>query len=113
MAAPKSKGDAGEYEFCRAAYDELRDAEKLYDVKFVLSIEPTGQRGVWALSVVAVPDEREDGLAYISRWAGSWPNSTAVSYGAFLYQACHRCCRMVEAWAKDVAREQDTNGGMG
>jgi hypothetical protein len=93
-----SKGDQGEYEFTRAAYDELRDAEKACGVSFVLSLEPTGQRGVWALSVVAVSNEGGDGLAYIAKWEGSWPNSIAVSYGAFLYQACHRCVRMVEAW---------------
>lgn len=94
----RSKGDNGEYEFTRAAYDELRDAEKAMEVKFVLSLEPTGQRGVWALSVVAVSDTGDDGLAYIVKWQGSWPNSMAVSYGAFLYQACHRAVRMVEAW---------------
>lgn len=93
-----SKTDQGEYEFTRAAYDELRDAEQAMEVKFVLSLEPTGQRGVWALSVVAVADDGSDGLAYIAKWQGSWPNSVAVSYGAFLYAACHRCVRMVEAW---------------
>jgi hypothetical protein len=93
-----TKTDAGEYEFTRAAYDELRDAEASMEVKFVLSLEPTGQRGVWALSVVAVADDGSDGLAYIAKWQGSWPNSMAVSYGAFLYAACHRCVRMVEAW---------------
>jgi hypothetical protein len=94
----RKNADNGEYEFTRAAYDELRDAEKLYEVQFVLSLEPTGQRGVWALSVVAVSNDGSDGLAYIAKWSGTWPNSMAVSYGAFLYQACHRCCRMVEAW---------------
>ena len=101
-----NKGDGGEYEFTRAAYDELRDAEKLYDVTFVLSLEPTGQRGVWALAVVALDAEGVDGLAYVARWAGSWPNSMAISYGAFLYQACHRCCRMVEAWHKSKREEE-------
>jgi len=94
----RSKGDQGEYEFTRAAYDELRDAEKAMEVSFVLSLEPTAQRGVWALSVVAVSNEGDDGLAYIAKWQGSWPNSMVVSYGAFLYQACHRAVRMVEAW---------------
>jgi hypothetical protein len=109
----KGKGDAGEYEFTRAAYDELRDAEKMYEVQFVLSLEPTGQRGVWALSVVAVSNDGSDGLAYIAKWAGTWPNSMVVSYGAFLYQACHRCCRMVEAWHKskqDEARPEEAGG---
>lgn len=93
-----SKGDNGEYEFTKAAYDELADAEKRYEVRFVLSLEPAGQRGVWALSVVAVANDERDGLAYIARWQGSWPNAVSVSYGAFLYQSCHRCVRMVEAW---------------
>lgn len=101
----KGKGDGGEYEFTRAAYDELRDAESRYEVKFVLSLEPTGQRGVWALSVVAVADDGADGLAYIAKWQGSWPNSMVVSYGAFLYAACHRCVRMVEAWHDSKALE--------
>lgn len=105
------KGDTGEYEFTRAAYDELRDAEKLYAVKFVLSLEPTGQRGVWALAVVACSDDERDGLAYVARWQGSWPNAISVSYGAFLYAACHRCVRMVEAWhntKQEEARHEKT-----
>lgn len=105
----KTKGDAGEYEFTRAAYDELRGAEIAMGVKFVLSLEPTGQRGVWALSVVAVSDEGNDGLAYIAKWSGSWPNSMVVSYGAFLYQACHRCVRMVEAWHQTKQEQERTN----
>lgn len=109
----KSKGDAGEYEFTRAAYDELRDAERQYACKFVLSLEPTGQRGVWALAVVAVSDDERDGLAYVARWEGSWPNAIAVSYGAFLFQACHRCVRMVEAWhaAKLDEQRPERHGG--
>lgn len=101
----KKSGDSGEYEFTRAAYDELREAEGRYAVKFVLSLEPTGQRGVWALAVVACSDNANDGLAYVAKWSGSWPNAISVSYGAFLYAACHRCVRMVEAWNK--AREEE------
>lgn len=111
-----SKGkvmDNGEYEFTRAAYDELRDAEKSMEVKFVLSLEPTGQRGVWALSVVAVSDAGDDGLAYVVKWQGSWPNSMAVSYGAFLYQACHRAVRMVEAWYQTRRIEERPDGPRG
>lgn len=105
----KKAGDGGEYEFTRAAYDELRDAEKRYEVTFVLSLEPTGQRGVWALSVVAVANGGSDGLAYIAKWQGSWPNSVAVSYGAFLYAACHRCVRMVEAWHSCKLEEESAH----
>lgn len=92
------KGDNGEYEFTRAAYDELRSAELAMEVTFVLSLEPTPQRGVWALSVVASSNKGDDGLAYVVKYQGAWPNAVAVSYGAFLYQACHRAVRMVEAW---------------
>jgi hypothetical protein len=109
----KSKGDSGEYEFTRAAYDELRDAEKACGVSFVLSLEPTTQRGVWALSVAAVSHQGDDGLVYIARWTGSWPNSMVVSYGAFMYQACHRCVRMVEAWyqCRQVEERPEHKGG--
>lgn len=107
---PKGKSDSGEYEFTRAAYDELRDAEKQYAVKFVLSLEPAGQRGVWALAVVAVADAKRDGLAYVAQWQGSWPNSVSVSYGAFLYAACHRCVRMVEAWHAAGEEEEAARG---
>jgi len=109
----RNKGDQGEYEFTRAAYDELKEAEKAMECKFVLSLEPTSQRGVWALSVVAVANDGSDGLAYIAKWAGSWPNSVAISYGAFLYAACHRCVRMVEAWyqTKRVEERPDAPRG--
>jgi len=105
----KKSGDNGEYEFTRAAYDELRDAEKQYAVKFVLSLEPTGQRGVWALAVVACSDSERDGLAYVARWSGAWPNSVSISYGAFLYAACHRCVRMVEAWHAALVEEGEAS----
>jgi hypothetical protein len=109
----KKNSDSGEYEFTRAAYDELRDAEVAMEVKFVLSLEPTAQRGVWALSVVGVSNDGSDGLAYIAKWQGSWPNSIAVSYGAFLFTACHRCVRMVEAWyqCKRIEERPDSPRG--
>lgn len=97
----RSKGDSGEYEFTRAAYDELKDAERDYGVVFELTTEPTAQKGVWALTVTARVKNRIEGLAYITCWRGSWPNAQVVSYGAFLYQACHRTVRMVEAWHQD------------
>jgi hypothetical protein len=97
----RTRGDSGEYEFTRAAYDELQDAEKKYGVSFELTTAPTSQRGVWALTITAKATERVEGLAYITTWKGSWPNSVAISYAAFLYQACHRTVRMVEAWYID------------
>lgn len=109
----KSKGDAGEYEFTRAAYDELRDAEHQFGVQFELKLEPTAQRGVWLLAVGAWKPDDKAGMAYVSKWSGSWPNSQVVTYGAFLYQACHRCVRMVEAWHYDEALHDARQDSMG
>lgn len=102
----KSKGDAGEYEFTRAASDELQDAERKYLVKFELALLPTDQRGVWYLAVAARAMGEHEALSYCTRWQGSWPNSTSMTYGAFLYAACHRCVRMVEAWHLDRERQE-------
>jgi len=104
----RTKGDAGEYEFTRAAYDELADSEKVYGVRYLLSLEMTQQKGVWLLVVSAMKPEGSDGMVYAAKWQGAWPNSQVVTYGAFLYQACHRVCRMVDAWhssqEEDAAR---------
>jgi hypothetical protein len=107
------KTDAGEYEFTRAAYDELRDAEKRYQVEFSLQLIPTTQKGVWALSVAARALGEHEAIAYCARYQGSWPNSTATSYGAFMYQCCHRVCRMVEAWhaQREVDESAPVSGG--
>lgn len=103
----KSKGDAGEYEFTRAAYDELKDAEQRYQVEFLLDLIPTEQRGVWWLSVIARAKGEDEGLTYIAKWKGSWPNAQVVSYAAFLYGATHRCVRMVEAWYKEREAQEE------
>lgn len=105
LMSSRSKGDQGEYEFTRAAYDELRDAERCYQVEFHLELEPTPQRGVWLLAVLVRAKGEDEGMAYVVKWSGAWPNSQVVSYGAFLYQATHRAVRMVEAW--HAQREQD------
>lgn len=101
----RSKGDQGEYEFTRAATDELRDAERQYDVKFELALIPTSQRGVWELAVLVQSKGEHESWHYINRYQNTWPNSTPMSYGAFLYQCCHRVVRMVEAW--HAQREKD------
>jgi hypothetical protein len=101
----KSKGDQGEYEFTRAASDELRDAEAKYEVTFTVEFRPTPQRGVWYLCVAARAKGEYEALAFVSKYSNTWPNAVATSYAAFLYQCCHRTCRMVEAWHKQ--RELD------
>lgn len=96
----KARGDAGEYEFTRAAYDELKDSEKHYNVHYTVSTRPSDSRGVWVFRVIA--SICEDGCAahMVANYEASWPNSMVVSYGAFLYQMCHRTARMVEMWHK-------------
>jgi hypothetical protein len=91
-------GDRGEYEFTRAAYDELKDAERRFQVEFDIALVPTGQRGVWALVMSARAKGEGEVLMLAARYTATWPNSTAVSFGAFEYQCCHRLCRMVESW---------------
>lgn len=93
-----ARGDSGEYAFTRAAYDEVMDAEIAYDVEFLITLQPTRSKGVWLLTTAVLyrGGRREDGP--VVSYAASWPNSTVQSFGAFLYGAHHRTCRMVEAW---------------
>jgi hypothetical protein len=102
----RRNSDNGEYEFTRAAYDELKDAENNYGVQFDLFTQPADQRGVWVLCVGAIDPDGGSAIAYICRYQASWPNSVAISYGAFLYACCHRVVRMVEAW--HTSKEEDT-----
>lgn len=102
----KSKGDQGEYEFTRAAYDELRDAEKTFPCVFDLYIEMGDQKGVWCLVVTCKDSTGAHALAYIARWSGAWPNAQSQSFAAFLYAACHRTVRMVEMFY-DHTREAE------
>jgi len=94
----KSKGDQGEYEFTKAAHDELRDAEERYQVRFDLGLHPSFQRGVWTLVIIAQAKGERDVMTYSNKYEATWPNAVAISYGAFMYQCCHRMVRMVEAW---------------
>lgn len=93
-----SKGDQGEYEFTKAAQDELMDAEALYQVEFQIELHPGSQRGVWTLVVLVRAKGEHELVSYSNKYSATWPNSVAISYGAFLYQCCHRVVRMVEAW---------------
>lgn len=97
MTTGKKVGDAGEYMFTRAAYDELATAQLAYDVHFDISLALTEQKGVWSMVIVALGGDTWPEIAHRSMWSGSWPNSTAVSFGSFLFAGCHRCVRMVES----------------
>lgn len=97
----KSKGDAGEYEFTRAAYDELKDAEHRFGLEFVQHLTTTDRRGVWNLTVVAWQPSPDGQDRRVASYGSDWPNSTVQSFGAFLYGACHRLVRMVEQAANE------------
>lgn len=101
----KHRGDTGEYEFTRASYDELRDAERRYQVAVDLSLLPSPQRGVWHLVLSARAKGEHEVMSLVSRYQADWPNSVAVSFAAFQYACCHRLVRMVEAW--HAAREEE------
>ena len=98
MGKVRSVGDAGEYAFTRAAGDELRDAAQTYGVYFAVRTELSEQRGVWYTCVEAFEKLEGEPARRIASYRGSWPNPRTISYGAFLYQCCHRVCRMVESW---------------
>jgi hypothetical protein len=102
----KSKGDAGEYEFTRAAWDELMDAHRSMGVDFVPSIETTEQRGVWRISVRAWKAGSNGRDNRIASYEANWPNSTVQSFGAFFYGCCHRTVRMVEMALKAETKEE-------
>lgn len=93
----KHKGDQGEYEFTRAAYDELAEAQVEFGVKFRIDLSMTKQRGVWSLAIIAEMPEPGSVVGIVGRYEATWPNATAVSYGAFLYASAHRLVRMLEA----------------
>lgn len=104
----KAKGDGGEYSFTRAAYDEVRDCELAHAVHFDVRMETGYQKGIWCLRVTAQGLLDDDGGRQIARWEGTWPNSTAQSYAAFLYTAVHRVARMVEDYRTDAAKREAT-----
>lgn len=96
MTSSRKKGDQGEYEFTRAAWDELRDSQANFRVEYDVTLHPTKRPGVWELSIVAwrLGQEAQE-WGYCS-YRAEWPNAQVQSYGAFLYGACHRIVRMTE-----------------
>jgi hypothetical protein len=97
----RTKGDQGEYEFTRAAYDELMDAGKRMGVEFNTFLEPADARGVWSLTVVAWKAMKDGGDRRLCSYQSRWPNSQVMSFGAFLYGATHRLVRMLEQQQAD------------
>lgn len=102
----RTKGDQGEYEFTRAAWDELQDAHKSMKVDFVPHIEPSEQRGVWRVQVVAWKAGENGADNRIASYVALWPNSQVQSFGAFFYGCCHRTVRMVEMGLKAETPEE-------
>ena len=94
----RSKGDAGEFEFTRAAADAIRDIELACQVAVVTRLEGTGQRGVFAVVLHAISNDATEGVTYVAAYEATWPNSYAVSFAAFYYQCTFKLARMVEAW---------------
>jgi hypothetical protein len=95
----------GAYEMTRAAYDEQRAAEVNFSVWFEVKLHTTYQRGVYKLTITSQPLLVQD---YHLKHSISieWPNSSAQSFEALLYQQMHKMCRMLESAHLDVQRQQ-------
>lgn len=96
----KNKGDRGEYEFTRAAYDELEDCQLANGVTIGLILEPASQKGVWRLIIVATAGAEGHSKRQVARYEALWPNAVSQSYASFLYSAVFRIARMIESWAQ-------------
>lgn len=106
MTAHKSKGDRGEVEFTRAAYDTLEDYQESYGVATRHSVWLTEQRGVLAF----VASVRKKGHPSTERpiivHTDYWPSATDLSWAAFWFQHCFKTARMVEAWALEEKKNR-------
>lgn len=89
------------YEFTRAAWDEMRDAEFSLSMVGEIRLDTTSQKGVWLLYVAFAAIERPTSDGVVCSWSGSWPNSMAQTFEAFLYSAVHRAVRMAEQYRLD------------
>ena len=100
------KGGNGDEAFSRAAYDEWRDSELSYGVRWELCVGTSYQKGVWAFRTVVYDVLERRGARPVVRYEESWPNARTASFAAFLYQHNHKVARMVEAWSLDKARSE-------
>lgn len=101
----RSKSGWGPYEFTRPAYDAQRDAEVGYSVWIEHKLVTGYQKGVYCLVTSARPMlEHEYWLKH--RITADWPNSSAISFEALLFQQVNKICRMVENAVLDHSRSE-------
>lgn len=98
------KGGNGDEAFTRAAYDEQRDNEVSYGVRWTLCVGTTFQKGVFAFRTTVYDVLERRGAHPVVTLEESWPNARQGSFAAFLYQHSHKVARMVESWAIDRAK---------
>jgi len=99
----QKNGSMDPYQFSRAAYDEMRDAEVSYSVKFTYTLTSSAQKGVWFLVVRVAPIvEGETHKNHLTQ--SVWPNASATSFEAELYRATYRIVRMLENAVADYER---------
>lgn len=106
------KGGNGDDAFSRAAYDEQRDNELAYGVRWQTCVGTTFQKGVWAFRTTVSDVVERRGARPVVALEESWPNARSGSFAAFLYQHNHKVARMVESWANDRARAEATQQRM-
>jgi len=111
MSSYKKKGDNGELEFTRAAYDTQEDAAELYQVVIQHSIHTTTQRGVMGFTSTVYKNRRPTGGQTVITHTEYWPSATDLSWAAFWFQHCFKLARMIENWAlEEIKREAEQAG---
>jgi hypothetical protein len=93
----RSKNGEGDYEFTRAAYDEVRDSEATHQVMYHVQLDTAQQKGVWLVTVEANGVNADGRVVTLASYRATWPNSSLTTFAAFLYGCTHRVARMVEA----------------
>lgn len=101
----KGRTTASPYDFTAAAWDEISENERSWNVKWAVSCLPTKRRGVWNLQVQVIDLARGADPVPVVRYAAEWPNATPQTFEAFLYGTCYRVARMVEGWGTQWAAE--------
>jgi len=85
--------------FVVAANDEMRDSQAQWNVVWEVRITPAFSRHVLGVRVTVYDNARGTQETAVVKYENHWPNSTASTWEAFLYQCYHRTARMVENWA--------------
>lgn len=100
MASTKYRtGDA--LGFSRPAWENVRDAEMGSRVRVETTFYPTTQRGVWSMDSRIMDADKEWNAKPVARQYDLWPNSTAMSFEAFLFQHTNKVARMAEQYRLD------------